>query len=108
MAAGQEDTTEILGTKGKVSINMQPQLNLVNIHDATGIRREAPASYYDRFHEPFVTEANEFTECCLNDTAPMMRLQGAVHAVKIACALQESLVSGEKIEFDREGGRTLR
>lgn len=105
MAAGQEDTTEVLGTEGKVGVNTQPQLNLVNVHEASGIRREVPATYYDRFREAFVTEANEFTECCLNDTAPPMKLQGAVDAVKIGCALQESLITGQKIEFDEIGRR---
>ena len=35
-----------------------------------------------------------------------MRLEGAVNAVKIGCALQEALISGRKIEFDELGRRT--
>jgi len=108
MAAGQEDTTEIFGTEGKVGINMQPQLNLVNVHESTGIRREVPATYYDRFREAFILEANEFTKCCLEDTAVPVRLQGAVDAVKIGCALQEAMISGEKIEFDELGRRIVK
>lgn len=61
MAAGQEDTTEIFGTGGKIAVNTQPQLNLVNLYESTGIRREIPADYYGRFREAFITEANEFT-----------------------------------------------
>lgn len=106
MAAGQEDSTEITGTEGKLSINMQPQTNLVNIYESTGIRREIPPHYYGRFREAFITEANEFTACCLDNTEPPMRLEGAVNAVKIGCALQEALISGRKIEFDELGRRT--
>lgn len=105
MAAGQEDTSEIIGTKGKLSINMQPQVNLVNIYESTGVRREVPPHYYGRFRDAFIQEANEFTACCLDDTEPPMRLEGAVAAVKIGQALQESLLSGKRIDFDESGNK---
>ena len=105
MAAGQEDSTEITGTEGKLSINTEPQSNLVKIYEPSGIRREIPPHYYGRFKEAFITEANEFTASCLDDTEPPMRLEGAVNAVRIGCALQESLITGKKIEFDEVGER---
>ncbi|KAF2452583.1 putative oxidoreductase [Lineolata rhizophorae] len=108
MAAGQEDTTEIFGTSGKIAVNTQPQLNLVNLYEPTGIRRELPADYYGRFREAFIAEANEFTACCLENTPVPMELEGAVNAVKIGCALQESLVTGRKIEFEENGKRIER
>ncbi|KAE8148027.1 hypothetical protein BDV25DRAFT_159083 [Aspergillus avenaceus] len=106
MAAGQEDTTEIIGTQGKLSVNTQPAINLVNISDSTGVRREIPQHYYDRFEYAFVTEANEFTACCLENTPVPLRLDGAVQAVRIGAALQEALITGEKIFFDEQGNRT--
>lgn len=105
MAAGQEDSTEIIGTEGKIAVNTQPQANLVNIYEPSGIRREIPPHYYGRFRDAFITEANEFTACCLDNTEPPFRLEGAVSAVKIGCALQESLLSGKKIDFDEVGRR---
>jgi len=105
MAAGQEDSTEVTGTEGKLAINTQPMSNLVSIYEPTGIRREIPPHYYGRFREAFITEANEFTACCLDNTEPPFRLEGAVAAVKIGCALQESLISGKKIEFNEIGQR---
>lgn len=104
-AAGQEDITEIMGTEGKLAINMKPQKNLVEIYEPSGIRRETGATYYDRFRDAFITEANEFTASCLDNTEPPLRLEGAVNAVKIGCALQESLITGKKIEFDEIGRR---
>jgi myo-inositol 2-dehydrogenase/D-chiro-inositol 1-dehydrogenase len=106
MAAGQDDATEIIGTEGKLTVNAQPMSNLVNIYESTGIRREIPAHYYGRFEQAFVNEANEFTACCLDDLKLPMKLTGAVQAVKIGCALQESLNSGNKIYFDEVGRRT--
>ena len=79
--------------------------NLVNIYEPTGIRREIPPHYYGRFREAFITEANEFTACCLDNKEPPFRIEGAVAAVKIGCALQESLISGKKIEFNEIGQR---
>ena len=108
MAAGQEDSTEIIGTEGKLTINLQPQRNLVNVHDASGVRREVPGTYYGRFEQAFVTEANEFTAVCLDDEVVPVKLSGAVQAVRIACALQESLVTGMKIWFDETRKRVER
>ncbi|RDW69248.1 NAD-binding Rossmann fold oxidoreductase family protein [Coleophoma cylindrospora] len=108
MAAGQDDATEIIGTEGKLQVNAQPMSNLVNIYDASGIRREIPPHYYGRFEQAFVNEANEFTACCLDDLKLPMKLTGAVQAVKIGCALQEALNTGAKIWFDETGRRIER
>ena len=88
-----------------MAINTQPASNLVNIYEPSGIRREIPPHYYGRFRDAFITEANEFTACCLDDIAPPMKLEGAVNAVRIGVALQEALISGKKIEFDEQGNR---
>ncbi|KAJ5569757.1 NAD-binding Rossmann fold oxidoreductase family protein [Penicillium hispanicum] len=106
MAAGQEDTTEIIGTRGKLAVNTQPQLNLVHLYDDTGVRREIPQHYYDRFEYAFVTEANEFTAAVLDNTPLPLELPAAVQAVRIGAALQESLITGKKIFFDEDGNRT--
>ncbi|KAJ5501262.1 Oxidoreductase N-terminal [Penicillium expansum] len=87
MAAGQEDTTEIIGTKGKLA-------------------EEIPQNYYDRFEYAFVTEANEFSAACLDNTALPLDLNNAVKAVRIGAALQESLITQKKIFFDEDGNRT--
>ncbi|KAF7553707.1 hypothetical protein G7Z17_g3449 [Cylindrodendrum hubeiense] len=105
MAAGQHDVTEIIGTKGKIAVNANPHQNLVEIHEPTGVRREIPPNYYSRFEYAFVAEANEFTAACLDNTELPFKLYGAVQAVKIACALQESMNSGQKIDFDEAGRR---
>ena len=106
MAAGQEDTTEIIGTRGKLAVNAQPAMNHVHLYDDTGVRREIPQTYWDRFEYAFVTEANEFTAAVLNDTPLPLELTAAVQAVRIGAALQESLITGKKIFFDESGNRT--
>lgn len=102
MAAGQEDTTELICERGSVRVNMQGRKNHVEIHDSLGARRELPQHYYERFREAFVTEAREFTACCLDSTPVPVSLQSSVKAVAIGQALQRSLISGEKLFFDEE------
>ncbi|KAF5606921.1 myo-inositol 2-dehydrogenase [Fusarium subglutinans] len=105
MAAGQHDMTEVVGTEGKLAINANPVGNLVEMYEATGVRRQIPGDYYGRFEHAFVTEANEFTSSVLDNHKLPFKLTGAVQAVKIGCALQESLNSGKKINFDETGRR---
>ncbi|KAJ4250905.1 hypothetical protein NW762_011555 [Fusarium torreyae] len=102
MAAGQEDTTEIICQKGSLRINMQGRKNHLEVHDAQGSRRELPQHYYERFREAFITEASEFTECCLENKPVPISLESSVRAIAIAHSLQQSLISGEKMVFTEE------
>ncbi|THY11516.1 NAD(P)-binding protein [Aureobasidium pullulans] len=103
MAAGQEDTTEIICEKGSLRVNMEGRKNHVVVHDAKGARRDLPQHYYERAREAFITEAYEFTTCCLDDVAVPITLFSSVRAIEIAMALQRSLVSGNKIYFGEDG-----
>lgn len=105
MAAGQHDMTTIVGTKKQLSVNANPMTNLLEVSEDTGIRREIPPHYYGRFEQAFVVEANEFTACVLDDKPVPVKLEGSVQAVRIGCALQESLRTGRKIWFDEAGNR---
>jgi myo-inositol 2-dehydrogenase/D-chiro-inositol 1-dehydrogenase len=105
MAHGQEDTTEIIGTEGKLSVNSNPQQNFVNIYHAGGITREVPAHYYGRFEQAFVRESVEFVDACLDNTPLPLKLSNAVKAVQIGSCLQEALVTGQQIHFNEIGQR---
>ena len=105
MAHGQEDTTEVVGTEGKVTINAEPQMNLVRRAHAGGVTKEVPQHYYDRFENAFVTEGNEFVAACLDGTPLPLKLRNAVKAIEIGKALQEALVTGTMISFDETGKR---
>lgn len=107
MAAGQHDETEIIGTSGKISVNARPAQDLVEMHEANGVRREIVQDYYGRFEEAFVREGVEFTDSCLDDTPLPFGLESAIQALEIGVALQESLRTGKKIEFEEDGKRIL-
>lgn len=104
-APGQHDMTEIIGTTGKLSVNANPTTGLLESHRPEGIHRDIPQNYYERFEQAFVEEAREFTDAVLEDKPLPIDLQSSVEAVRIGVALQESLNSGKKIWFDRDGKR---
>lgn len=105
MPHGQEDVTEIMGTEGKLSVNLNPQKNLVNYYHSGGITREVPQDYWGRFEQAFVLEANAFAKACLDDTPVPLEFRNSVKAVQIGAWLQEALVSGKQIRFDESGNR---
>jgi len=102
---GYDNCTEIMGTAGKLSINLVPTMNRIQISDASGIRNEAMPSWSDRYEGAFVTELKDFTAAILDGTELPMKLTSAMTSLKIALALQESLVTGKKIEFDENGNK---
>lgn len=105
MAHGQEDTTEVIGTKGKLTINGNPQKNLVNYYSEAGITREVPAHYYGRFEFAFVQEAHEFTAAVLDDKPVPLDIGLAHKALQLGKWLQESLVTGKQLAFNEKGER---
>jgi myo-inositol 2-dehydrogenase/D-chiro-inositol 1-dehydrogenase len=102
---GQHDMTEIIGTTGKLSVNANPMTNLLEAHRSDGIHRDVPQNYYERFEQAFVEEARQFTDAVLENKEVPIDLTSSFEAVRIGVALQESLRSGKKIWFDREGNR---
>jgi myo-inositol 2-dehydrogenase/D-chiro-inositol 1-dehydrogenase len=102
---GQHDMTEIIGTKGKLAVNSNPTTGLLESHLSSGIHRDIPQNYYERFEHAFVEEAKQFTDAVLDDKAVPVDMESSVEAVRIGVALQESLRSGRKILFDRRGER---
>ena len=105
MAVGQHDMTEVIGTHGKITINANPVHDLVEHHEATGIRKEIGQTYWDRFEPAFIRESNEFTAAVLDNGELPFKLSGAVKALTIGGYLQEALRTGNKIFFDEIGER---
>lgn len=108
MAAGQHDMTEIIGTEGKLVVNSAPAKDLVEMWEKSGVRREIAPDYWGRFEFAFVEEGRVFVEACLDNKELPVQLEGAVKAVVIGVALQDSLRTGLKIFFDEQGRRVER
>ena len=101
-AHGYDNQSEIFGTAGKLSVNLVPRLNRVEIADSDGfVKIEPTPSWYDRYKEAFVTEVISWVDAVLDDKPMPIPLRSSLTGLVIAQALQESLRTGKKIEFDR-------
>ncbi|TKX21848.1 oxidoreductase-like protein 22 [Elsinoe australis] len=103
-AHGYDNATEIFGTAGKISVNLRSKLNAIEVCDADGmIKTPGQPTWYDRYKEAFVHEAVAWVDAVLDGKPMPVPLQSSLVSLKIATALQESLRTGQKIFFDRDG-----
>jgi myo-inositol 2-dehydrogenase/D-chiro-inositol 1-dehydrogenase len=99
MAHGHETATEIVGTAGRLVVGRDGRLNQVEIADAHGIRTETTPTFYERFAEAFLREANHFVDCVRNDRPPALTLRDATEATRIGIALRTSLTERRVVEL---------
>lgn len=104
-AHGYDNATEIFGTAGKISINLLPRLNRLEVSDASGVRIEPTPGWYDRYVASFVTEVTAFVDAILDNSPVPISLRSSLTSLKIATALQRSLRTGQKIDFDSNGNQ---
>jgi myo-inositol 2-dehydrogenase/D-chiro-inositol 1-dehydrogenase len=91
LAHGHETLAEVAGTAGRLTIGQNPRLNRVEIADAHGVRNECTPTFYERFVEAFLQEAQEFVDVIREDRAPPLTLRDATEATRIGIAVTESL-----------------
>ncbi|MEO5765909.1 MAG: Gfo/Idh/MocA family oxidoreductase [Casimicrobiaceae bacterium] len=99
MAHGFEAQTEIVGTAGRLTVGTTPRVDDVAIADARGVRSECTPTFYERFADAFLREAQAFADCVREDRAPPLTLRDATEATRIGIALRESLLSGRAVEL---------
>ncbi|KAH7140498.1 NAD-binding Rossmann fold oxidoreductase family protein [Dactylonectria estremocensis] len=105
-AHGYDNATEIFGTAGKLSINLIPRRNAIELCDKDGfIKTPAHPGWYDRYASAFVIEATEWVNAVLDDKPLPVPLRSSLTSLKIATAFQDSLRTGHKVFFDRVGVR---
>ena len=86
--------TEIVGTAGRLAVGANPRLTRVEISDAHGVRNECTPTFYERFEEAFLREAQEFVAAVRDDRAPALTLHDATEATRIGQALAHSQRTG--------------
>jgi myo-inositol 2-dehydrogenase/D-chiro-inositol 1-dehydrogenase len=99
MAHGHETLTEIVGTSGRLTVGANPRLNRVEIADEHGVRNECTPTFYERFADAFLNEAQAFVDVIREDAAPPLTLHDATEATRIGIAVTESLRSKRSIEL---------
>lgn len=107
MHHGFDNPTEIIGTEATLKVNLNPRRDLVSIADKNGVGNDVPPDFYERYEKAFVTELKVFAECVLEGGGLPYELDVAVKGMEVAEALQESLRSGKRIEWDEQGRRRV-
>ena len=100
MAHGHDTMTEVIGTSGALTIGRNPRLNRVEIADANGLSNECTPTFYERFADAFVSEAQAFVDAIRGDEALPLNLHDALEATRIGIAMRESLISGQPVLLD--------
>lgn len=99
MAHGFEATTEIVGTRGRLTIGANSRVDSVDIADAHGMRNECAPTFYERFEDAFLREDQAFVEVVRGERAPPLTLHDATEATRIGIGLRESLLTKRLVEF---------
>jgi myo-inositol 2-dehydrogenase / D-chiro-inositol 1-dehydrogenase len=102
---GFDNPTEIIGTDGQLKINLHPRRDLITVADKDGIGNDVMPDFYERYERAFVTELGVFADAVLDEKPLPYELDVAVKGMELAEALQESLRTGRKIEWDEQGRR---
>ena len=98
LAHGHETLTEIVGTMGRITVGQNPRINRVEIADAHGVRNECTPTFYERFAEAFLNEAQAFVDIVREDRPPPLTLRDATEATRIGIAVTESLRTKRAVE----------
>jgi myo-inositol 2-dehydrogenase / D-chiro-inositol 1-dehydrogenase len=96
MAHGNDTSSEVIGTAGALAIGRIPRANRVEIYDARGVRTECTPTFFDRFEEAFLIEAQAFVAAVNSRKGKGAQGQGAtledaLEATRIGVALRESM-----------------
>ncbi|MBB2932347.1 Gfo/Idh/MocA family oxidoreductase [Paraburkholderia silvatlantica] len=104
MAHGNDTSSEVIGTAGALAIGRIPRANRVDVYDATGVRSVCTPTFFDRFEEAFLIEAQAFVaEVAARKAGDAQKgslgatLEDALEATRIGQALRESLHTGAAV-----------
>ncbi|RKP47762.1 Gfo/Idh/MocA family oxidoreductase [Pararobbsia silviterrae] len=100
MAHGHDTSTEVIGTAGALLVGRNPRMNRVEIADAHGLSNECTPTFYERFADAFVREAQVFVDAVRGDEPVPLTLHDALEATRIGIALRESQRSGQAVTFE--------
>jgi myo-inositol 2-dehydrogenase/D-chiro-inositol 1-dehydrogenase len=100
MAHGNDTGSEVIGTAGAMAIGRNPRVNRVEIADGHGIRNECTPTFFDRFEEAFLHEAQAFVAAVKHGPGGEQggaTLADALEATRIGSALRRSLETGQAV-----------
>jgi myo-inositol 2-dehydrogenase/D-chiro-inositol 1-dehydrogenase len=99
MAHGHDTQTEVIGTAGALSVGRNPRLNRVEIADENGIRNACTPTFFERFENAFLREAQAFVALLAQCAPTGLRLDDAREATRIGIALRDAYASGRPVDL---------
>ena len=90
LAHGHESLTEIVGTGGRLTVGQNPRIDRVDIADAHGVRNDCTPTFWERFEDAFLREAQAFVDIVRENRVPPLTLADATEATRIGRLLTEA------------------
>jgi myo-inositol 2-dehydrogenase / D-chiro-inositol 1-dehydrogenase len=90
LAHGMEATTEVFGSAGRLAIGQGTKLGGLDIADAHGARTEGLPTFWERFADAFVVEAQAFVDAARDDAPLPLTLADATENTRIARAITDA------------------
>lgn len=98
LAHGMEASTEVFGSLGRLAIGQGIKMGGLDIADAHGVRSEGLPTFWERFADAFVVEAQAFVDA-VRDGAPLpLTLADATENTRIARAITDAFQSGRPVD----------
>jgi myo-inositol 2-dehydrogenase / D-chiro-inositol 1-dehydrogenase len=99
MAHGHDTQTEVIGTAGALSVGRNPRLNRVEIADEHGMRNACTPTFFERFEDAFLREAQAFVALLRNGVSTGMTLEDAREATRIGRAMREAYEGAQPVNL---------
>ncbi|HEY5367091.1 MAG TPA: Gfo/Idh/MocA family oxidoreductase [Casimicrobiaceae bacterium] len=99
LAHGMEATTEVFGSGGRIAIGEGLKLGGIDIADAHGARSEGLPTFWERFAEAFVVEAQAFVDAVRDDAPLPLTLADATENTRIARAITDAFHSRGQVDL---------
>ena len=96
-ANGHATFTEIKGTKADLTIGRIPSIDRLQLTDSHGVRYDCVETFYDRFKQGFLIEAEDFVCCIIEGSQPRISLSEATTNTRVAIAMRESFASKKSV-----------
>lgn len=98
-AHGYHIETEIIGTNGTLRIGTVPERNQVMIFNETGAIKKCNDGFLERFEQSYLSEAEEFINCILENRKPSVNVRDGVESTRLAYACKKSFVTGKLVRL---------
>lgn len=84
--------TEIVGTKGTLTVNNIPRMNYLGQYTAEGYLEACQSGFRDRWEQAFFNEIKDFTNCILKGKKPEITAEDGTAALKYCLLMHQAFL----------------